>query len=78
MDHGNHARNGMNQWNAGLPAARDQVHVRFVEMRSAGDAQTAIAKLNGAELRGWKLTVDEAREKSARDGDRPRGSPGRR
>lgn len=50
----------------------------FVEMRSAGDAQTAIAKLNGAELKGWKLTVDEAREKSARGGDRPHGGPGRR
>jgi RNA recognition motif-containing protein len=50
----------------------------FVEMRSEGDAQTAIAKLNGAELKGRKLTVNEARDQSGRGGDRPRGGPGRR
>ncbi len=48
----------------------------FVEMRSESDAQNAIAKLNGAELKGRKITVHEARERSG--GDHSRRGPGRR
>ena len=40
----------------------------FVEMASQEDANQAIAKLNGAELRGRNLNVGEAREKSASPG----------
>ena len=35
----------------------------FVEMGSASEAQAAIAGLNGKELRGRVLTVNEARER---------------
>ena len=42
----------------------------FVEMTNAQDAQTAIAQLNGAELNGRALNVNEARPK-------PTGSGGR-
>ncbi|HEY6343425.1 MAG TPA: RNA-binding protein [Bryobacteraceae bacterium] len=35
----------------------------FVEMTNAQDAQTAIAQLNGAELNGRALNVNEARPK---------------
>ena len=42
----------------------------FVEMSNAQDAQTAIAQLNGAELNGRALNVNEARPK-------PTGSGGR-
>ena len=40
----------------------------FVEMTNAGEADKAIAALNGSELGGRTLTVNEARPKS----DRPR------
>ena len=42
----------------------------FVEMTNAQDAQKAIAQLNGAELNGRALNVNEARP-------RPSGSGGR-
>ena len=41
----------------------------FVEMTNAGDAEKAIAALNGSELGGRTLTINEARPKT----DRPRG-----
>jgi RNA recognition motif-containing protein len=44
----------------------------FVEMPAA-DAQTAIARLNGHELSGRALRVNEAREPAPRP---PRGGPG--
>ncbi len=39
----------------------------FVEMSSKDEAQTAIAKLNGSELRGRSLNVNEARPKTDRN-----------
>jgi cold-inducible RNA-binding protein len=48
----------------------------FVEMGSAGEAAKAIAALNGRELHGRTLNVNEARERAG--GDRPRGGFGRR
>jgi len=47
----------------------------FVEMASAEEAQRAIAELNGRELRGRMISVNEARERS--EGPRPRfpGAP---
>jgi len=58
----------------------------FVEMENERDAQQAIAKLNGVELGGKKLTVNEARPRQDRGGGgggfgRPRfggGGGGRR
>jgi len=44
----------------------------FVEMSSGGEAQRAIQALNGTELGGRTLTVNEDRE--SRDGDRDRGN----
>jgi RNA recognition motif-containing protein len=46
----------------------------FVEMSVAGEAEKAIAALNGSELGGRTLTVNEAKPKT----DRPRGSGGGR
>jgi cold-inducible RNA-binding protein len=46
----------------------------FVEMTDAGAAQTAIAQLNGTELRGRAISVNEARPKPASGG----GFAGRR
>lgn len=46
----------------------------FVEMANAGEAEKAIAALNGTELGGRTLTINEARPKS----DRPRGGGGGR
>ena len=43
----------------------------FVEMSSAGEAQKAIAGLNGVELHGRALKVSEANERSAGGGGRP-------
>lgn len=43
----------------------------FVEMASEEEAAAAIAKLNGVELDGRKIIVNEARPKV--EGDRPRG-----
>jgi len=58
----------------------------FVEMENESDAQEAIAKINGVELGGKKLTVNEARPRQDRGGSgggfgRPRfggGGGGRR
>ena len=49
----------------------------FVEMSSSGEAQKAIADLNGKELQGRALNVSEAKERSGGGGgDRPRGGGG--
>lgn len=48
----------------------------FVEMTEARDAQNAIAQLNGAEMNGRALNVNEARPKPAGGG--PRGFGGGR
>jgi RNA recognition motif-containing protein len=52
----------------------------FVEMASAGEAQQAIAALNGRELNGRQLNVSEAHERGGGGGggggDRPRGGGG--
>ncbi len=40
----------------------------FVEMASEADAQAAIAALNGREVGGRALTVNEAREQAPRGG----------
>ena len=40
----------------------------FVEMTERRDAETAIAQLNGAEMNGRALNVNEARPKPAREG----------
>jgi RNA recognition motif-containing protein len=45
----------------------------FVEMSSAGEAQKAIAELNGKELQGRTLNVSEARERSGGGGGERRG-----
>lgn len=54
----------------------------FVEMSSSSEAQTAIAELNGKELQGRTLTIDEARERTGGGGGGGgrggRGSSGRR
>lgn len=42
----------------------------FVEMANAQDAQTAISQLNGAELNGRALNVNEARPKPSGSGGR--------
>jgi len=42
----------------------------FVEMTNAQDAQKAIAQLNGAELNGRPLNVNEARSKFGSTGGR--------
>ena len=44
----------------------------FVEMSSQEDAEGATRELNGYELDGRVLTVNEARERSPRGGGRPR------
>src|SRR5689334_10909637 len=44
----------------------------FVEMTDAGEAEKAIAALNGTELGGRALKINEAKPKT----DRPRGGPG--
>jgi len=46
----------------------------FVEMSSGGEAQRAIQALNGTELGGRTLTVNEARPMESRDGVRDRGN----
>jgi RNA recognition motif-containing protein len=40
----------------------------FVEMENEADAKEAIAKINGTELGGQKLTVNEARPRQDRGG----------
>jgi cold-inducible RNA-binding protein len=42
----------------------------FVQMSDAGDADKAISALNGKELGGRALTVNEARPMEKRDNDR--------
>jgi len=44
----------------------------FVEMTNASEADKAIADLNGSELGGRALKINEAQPKT----DRPRGGPG--
>jgi cold-inducible RNA-binding protein len=44
----------------------------FVEMKDAGEADKAIAALNGTDLGGRPLTINEAKPKT----DRPRGGGG--
>lgn len=44
----------------------------FVEMTDSGEAEKAIAALNGTDMGGRALTVNEARPKA----DRPRGGGG--
>ena len=44
----------------------------FVEMPTAGEAQSAIDALNGQEFLGRSLTVNEARPRQYREGGRPR------
>lgn len=46
----------------------------FVEMTEAAAAQTAIAQLNGADLHGRTLNVNEARPKPTRSGSGGRRS----
>lgn len=40
----------------------------FVEMGSQSDAEAAISNLNGAQLEGRSLTVNEAKERAPRPG----------
>ena len=42
----------------------------FVEMTNANEAQTAISQLNGAELNGRAMNVNEARPKPSNGGGR--------
>lgn len=49
----------------------------FVEMPNDDEAAKAIAALNGKELGGRNLKVNEARPKGERSGGGPRGSGGR-
>ena len=52
-----------------LVADRDTGHSRgfgFVEMTNASEADKAIAALNGSDLGGRTLTINEARPKSGR------------
>ena len=44
----------------------------FVEMPTAGEAQSAIDALNGQEFLGRSLTINEARPRQYREGGRPR------
>ena len=48
----------------------------FVEMGSSSEAQAAIAALNGKDVSGRALTVNEARPREDRGGG-PRGNSGR-
>ncbi len=50
----------------------------FVEMPSKAEAQSAIAGLNGKELKGRTLTVNEARPRAERRKGRERGGGGGR
>jgi len=50
----------------------------FVEMPSEAEAQSAIAGLNGKELKGRPLSVNQARPRSEGGGDRERRDGGRR
>jgi RNA recognition motif-containing protein len=46
----------------------------FVTFASADQAREAIEQMNNAELDGRTLTVNEARDRNDRGGERPRGS----
>lgn len=46
----------------------------FVEMESKGEAQEAIAKLNGMDLKGRTITVNEARPRNDFNGGSRGGS----
>jgi RNA recognition motif-containing protein len=50
----------------------------FVEMPSREDAMAAIAALNGTDLHGRNITVNEARPKTPRQGGGGGGRGGRR
>jgi RNA recognition motif-containing protein len=50
----------------------------FAEMASAGDADKAIAELNGTQLHGRKLDVNEARRRSESTGQGRKGRERRR
>ncbi len=50
--------------------------VAFVEMGSNADVQTAIKELDGRELKGRALKVNEAREREGRGGGGGRGGAG--
>ena len=50
----------------------------FVEMPAKAEAQSAIDGLNGKELKGRTLNVNEARSRSERGGGRGPGRGGRR
>jgi RNA recognition motif-containing protein len=50
----------------------------FVEMSSAGEADKAIAALNGRDLAGRQINVSEARPREGGAGGRPRNGGGRR
>lgn len=50
----------------------------FIEMESAGEADAAIQALNGADINGRQLTVNEARERTPRSGGGGGGSGGGR
>ena len=50
----------------------------FVEMASAEEAKTAIAALNGTQLGGRTLTVNEARPQEARSSGGGRSGGGKR
>jgi len=50
----------------------------FVEMTDRREAETAIAQLNGQELNGRTLNVNEARPKPQGGGGGPRGGGGGR
>jgi RNA recognition motif-containing protein len=47
----------------------------FVEMSSDDEARRAIAELNGRDLRGRAVSINEARERSESRGPRPPGGP---
>lgn len=66
-----------------VAVVRDQMTGRargfaFVEMSTEDEAQTAIRDLNGSEVGGRSLTVNEARPKAARSGGFGGGSSQRR
>ena len=51
----------------------------FVEMPAKAEAESAIAELNGKELKGRRMNVNEARPREDRGGGRrPGGGAGRR
>lgn len=49
----------------------------FVEMANEGEAERAISALNGKDMSGRALNVNEARPKTERTGPRPGGGGGR-